>query len=64
MAQKKHDQAAKFGKSVKNCLPNEDGVNDTVSPEGMALVKERMAKALAGRTLRSVNDTGRVVQFG
>lgn len=64
MAQKKIDVTGRFGKAVKNHLPDEGDTNDTVTPEGMRLVRERMTEVLKNRTLRSVSDKDRVLSFG
>ena len=63
MAQKKRDLTGRFGKAVKNCLPDEGDADDRVTHEGMEIVRKKMMEVLAGRTYRSVNDSSRVVKF-
>lgn len=63
MAQRKRDLTGRFGKAMKNCLPDDGGADDSVTSESMEIVRMRMKKVLAGRTFRSVNDADRVVKF-
>lgn len=64
MAQTKHDLAAQTGKPVPNCMLDEDDRNDSVTPEGMALVRDRALTVLSGRTFRSIIEPSRVVRIG
>ena len=64
MAQTKHDLAAQTGKPVRNCMLDEDDRNDSVTQEGMALVRERASAALSGRTFRSMTEPSRVLRAG
>lgn len=63
MAQKRRDPAGKYGKAVENWLPEEKDVSDSVTPEGMALVRERASATLSGRTFRSLSEPDRLVKF-
>lgn len=64
MAQKKRVFKGGFGRPAKNCLPLDGDTDDTVTSEGMDLVRKRMAEVLAGRTFKSKDDSERVIRFG
>lgn len=64
MAQKQHRIVAE-APSVRYKPSDEVAcVDDSVTPAGMAVVRERAAATLGGRVLRSLSEAGRVVNFG
>ncbi len=64
MAQRKYDFYSCVMEPVSFRVTLDEAQDDSVTPEGMAMVRKRSGSLLSGRTLHSLSDPGRVVKVG
>lgn len=64
MAQRQYDFAAQVLEPVNYRIRFEQPEDDSVTSEGMAKVRQRAAASVAGRTLHSLSEPGKIVKVG